>query len=667
MPKIEDELRRKINKLYLEEDINHAALAEAYVELGELTKRSDSDVALDCYGKAIEHASKCASYLDWTLAHRNAGEIYIQRNEINEAFKHFNKQHKVAKESGIEDYIQLALHTLASNYMDEAIAAKELDRGKELEYIIKSLKYARNCSSYLKDNEDKIKEHAAKTDFGEGPNRRRAGIQLVLARIYYNLGYKSDAKRCFNEVNHYIIYMNCKKTEYEFYNAYMDNWVDTLSGPEKLKQIEDLIPNLKKEKHREKITIFETQLNILNITYSTKKEVLSSAIGYFIKKLYMFIKLDTNLEAAKTSKEKLIVYERIADKAVDAGFDELAIRYYEEMSKYAKCCGNKEKEYAAYTSISETAVDKMCDYERAVKEKSKCIDLVSVAYPNSHHKKFMDEFDLFVYKCKLDTRNKEMQQGRFMEYISQSNGKQKAAILREYILFLAYHGCGNEEFKKRQQQLELAQTENDENDSLDEDADEENYKLELTVDEMVIELNSFCNNINNALKDDPEERNNVGETKLHLAAKVDDARELERLVRGPYKGIVSEPDNGGWTPLHEAVNCGYLDNVRILLLNGAKVNCQSTEGHVDDNDVLGPKGITPLMDAISNGHFEIANLLINRFQANVLLENSMGQTAIDILKDYLSGHVQDERYKKGMDLLKDMEKHAAKRPRYSDI
>ncbi|KAI6213481.1 hypothetical protein M3Y94_00155800 [Aphelenchoides besseyi] len=336
------------------------------------------------------------------------------------------------------------------------------------------------------------------------------------------------------------------------------------------------------------------------------------------------------------------------------------------MSKFAKCCGNKKKEYAAYASISETAVDKMCDYERAVKEKSKCIDLVSAAYPNNQQKKFMDELDLFVYKCKLETKNKEVQQGRFMEYISQSTGKQKAFILREYILFLTYHGCGNEELKKRQKQLEAAQTESDENDSPDEDSDEEDYEVELSVNELVKELQKYCNTINNASKG-PEKRDNVGETDLHKAAKKDDARNLELLVRGPFKTIVNEPDNGGWTPLHEAVNSGYLDNVRILLLNGAEVNCQSIEPHQDDDGNLGAKGITPLMDAVANGHFDIANLLVNRFHANLTPENSAGQTAIDILKDYLMDHAQNDEYNKGMALLKEMEKRAAKRTRFSDI
>ena len=89
-------------------------------------------------------------------------------------------------------------------------------------------------------------------------------------------------------------------------------------------------------------------------------------------------------------------------------------------------------------------------------------------------------------------------------------------------------------------------------------------------------------------------------------------------------------DYCGWTPLHEACNYGHLgepgpgtdatgrirqgfwklahiprptDIVRFLLDHGAAV---------DDPGGQGCEGITPLHDALNCGHFEVAELLIER-------------------------------------------------------
>jgi NF-kappa-B inhibitor-like protein 2 len=60
--------------------------------------------------------------------------------------------------------------------------------------------------------------------------------------------------------------------------------------------------------------------------------------------------------------------------------------------------------------------------------------------------------------------------------------------------------------------------------------------------------------------------------------------------------------------LHEAANFGFAAVVKELLDHKAKIN-----------DRGGPicEGLTPLHDALTNGHFEVANILIQR-EADVL-------------------------------------------------
>ncbi len=60
-------------------------------------------------------------------------------------------------------------------------------------------------------------------------------------------------------------------------------------------------------------------------------------------------------------------------------------------------------------------------------------------------------------------------------------------------------------------------------------------------------------------------------------------------------------DNCGWTPLHEACNYGFLEIGRILIESGAQV---------DDPGDAGCEGVTPLIDAATNGHVSVLSLLV---------------------------------------------------------
>lgn len=63
--------------------------------------------------------------------------------------------------------------------------------------------------------------------------------------------------------------------------------------------------------------------------------------------------------------------------------------------------------------------------------------------------------------------------------------------------------------------------------------------------------------------------------------------------------LISNLDNAGWTPLHEACNYGNTVCVQEILQRCPEVDLLT---HVD--------GVTPLHDALSNGHVEIGKLLL---------------------------------------------------------
>ena len=78
-------------------------------------------------------------------------------------------------------------------------------------------------------------------------------------------------------------------------------------------------------------------------------------------------------------------------------------------------------------------------------------------------------------------------------------------------------------------------------------------------------------------------RNTFGETHLHLAAKKQDVKQIERLINAGHN--VNNGDHGNFTPLAEAVNYGYFENARLLLNRGADPNIASTQPLVDGRPV----------------------------------------------------------------------------------
>ncbi|XP_046409637.1 uncharacterized protein LOC124174469 isoform X2 [Neodiprion fabricii] len=111
----------------------------------------------------------------------------------------------------------------------------------------------------------------------------------------------------------------------------------------------------------------------------------------------------------------------------------------------------------------------------------------------------------------------------------------------------------------------------------------------------------------------------VGETILHRAARLGytdvAAYCLEKLNNPP-----SPKDNAGYTPLHEACSKGHLEIAKLLLAYGANVS-ESANG-----------GIRPLHEAAENGATELVRLLLS-YGADPLLATYAGQTPLMLASD----------------------------------
>ncbi|EZA51663.1 BCL-6 corepressor [Ooceraea biroi] len=111
----------------------------------------------------------------------------------------------------------------------------------------------------------------------------------------------------------------------------------------------------------------------------------------------------------------------------------------------------------------------------------------------------------------------------------------------------------------------------------------------------------------------------IGETTLHRAARLGytdvTAYCLEKLNSAPCP-----KDNAGYTPLHEACSKGHLEIAKLLLSYGANVS-ESANG-----------GIRPLHEAAENGATELVRLLLS-YGADPLLATYSGQTPLMLAVD----------------------------------
>ncbi|CAO1366663.1 unnamed protein product [Diamesa serratosioi] len=108
----------------------------------------------------------------------------------------------------------------------------------------------------------------------------------------------------------------------------------------------------------------------------------------------------------------------------------------------------------------------------------------------------------------------------------------------------------------------------------------------------------------------------VGESVLHKASRLGYvdviAYCLERINMSP-----DPKDNAGYTPLHEACSKGHLDIARLLLQFGA------------NHSETAQSGIRPLHEAVENGYIEIVRLLLS-YGADPCLATYSGQTPIKL-------------------------------------
>ncbi|KAF3307424.1 hypothetical protein TWF173_003161 [Orbilia oligospora] len=146
-------------------------------------------------------------------------------------------------------------------------------------------------------------------------------------------------------------------------------------------------------------------------------------------------------------------------------------------------------------------------------------------------------------------------------------------------------------------------------------------------------------------------------TPLHFAAYSENLSILNLLLTSPpfTSDITATETKDGFTPLHKAVEKGWIDGIKLLLENGADIEAKTEKsrstplilavkfGHLETVRVLleakakvkcyNSSGMSPVLTAAEKGHFEILKLLWDRLGPKGVDEikndgNSVGRTAL---------------------------------------
>ncbi|XP_055838115.1 ankyrin repeat domain-containing protein 12 [Episyrphus balteatus] len=153
------------------------------------------------------------------------------------------------------------------------------------------------------------------------------------------------------------------------------------------------------------------------------------------------------------------------------------------------------------------------------------------------------------------------------------------------------------------------------------------------------DVHQSLNNINQ-LASRSRDRNERGETSLHVAAIKGDQEGVKKLLESGVNPNVL--DFAGWSPLHEACNHGFYNIAFALIKAGANVNAKG----LDDD--------TPLHDAAVIGNMKLVKLLIEK-GADLFAKNRKGKTPTDVAASTISTYMcslRDASHNKSAQTLK---------------
>uniref|UniRef100_A0A1I7UXV5 ANK_REP_REGION domain-containing protein n=2 Tax=Caenorhabditis tropicalis TaxID=1561998 RepID=A0A1I7UXV5_9PELO len=628
----------------------------------ELRHAGESEKAIELLEEGVRIAKEHRKLFEGSLCERSLSEIHAELGNREQCLLHTAAFRKMSIESGSRSQEQISYHVeawcLQQLYFNGA--AENTDIKRAIELTKKSRELVESSKRFFKEGEP-----------GGPPHIRKAQLFTLEAQLQNQLGNNTKALQLLSKTDS-ILKANDKSIRFEMLRtkcsiAPVKERVDIAL------LMDDEAPEDKKAQTLCELSHQYVLANSIERGYKAlaqafifhEKQLTASELEDTTKRLcilYRLVKYSRILRNPHREPKISLceLHEAIGD-LYDKYFQTLMTKEKKEYKQFIR--SNILKSYEKMLELKRNHEDALrayqgmalvyMDLDDFVKAKS-CfenrLDLLNET--NASQEKILDaKVSIFSCACKLNFSNLEKSFEELKDQIVRFDTK------RELFEIWANYWTDkrNEEKAKEWRSVVdsipdvLVKNEDDETDVLFWRLTEEDILEKCREENELLKLD-------NLTEHQKKKTNDKGETLLHLAAmKSDNEAVVEKLCK--LGCDVNARDNGGWTPLLEAVGHDQLANAHVLIRYGADVNARSSQSLIlDDSQSSSDNqnyGLTPLMDACTNGFIDIAKLLIDN-KAKVDLKDSKKWTAYHHLKHFIENGDANEITIKFSEYLKNL-------------
>ncbi|KAL3997347.1 Ankyrin repeats (3 copies) family protein [Acanthocheilonema viteae] len=661
------ELERQLHKSTKQKD--DRKVCDFCVELGDEYRRiGDLYEALRYYRKGVEVAEKLNIYENSVFAHRAIAEILVDPGiqENTKALEHGEKYLEAANKSGKVHFIQLSYHVIGWLHLQiylNSNAKQEMLLEKAKQWCERSLVYLSKHALDIDCDKDAVQ-------MGQDSRSRKARLQQVLSQICDKMKLQSLSVRYHNAAMAYAARAGDHDLQYRCLLSKMN-----FSGNHRLKTAIELVhvaANLDQQTSceakfilaQEKIRakdLVGAKWDLISMLASKGHEKLDAEEQRsFYQVLITVYKTIERLRMLENADDqlKMKINEKVADNLYEAGFCEISLEYYKQMLTYA--CQTEDK-IKALVSIAETAKE-LDRYEEAFNCFTEVENLENTLNV-CDAKKADTSLCIANTAANIDSfTSKEV-----LEFFRKSEclvicNRQKKTLYENMLAYVNDKNVGKDlrvEIEAKLDSLNNDAEDGDGKSESDEGKDENFVDKwdDLSDTQILARCHEDANrhSMEERMRSEKDKKINLyGETRMHEAARGSDTQYLKMLIEMGYN--INACDEGGWTPLHEAVGALKLENVRILARVGANLNLRSNEGTLSaDGEQTDSGGLTPLMEACDRGATAIVDLLL-KFGADVTIRNRDDWTALDFFRNAIKmGMVEDDVMEEAKSLVSVME------------
>ncbi|KAE9554017.1 hypothetical protein FO519_002777 [Halicephalobus sp. NKZ332] len=586
---------------------------------------------------------------------RKLAEIYAEIGELKAAIKYSEELTNFSIDLNDPCFLQKAYHVGSWVYQVCSDGNEDL--------LIKATNLAKKSMVIIRDRGDEIDRIMKEQKSDDFCDKRRSALNQLMGDIYRERGDNEKARIHFEAASQY---RGLDKEPDLYFLILKALHGSTDDAEEKLRNAKKMLAVARKSENKalkaanEAEAEFWCAVDQLKMIKSATEEdlqkpmcelygvinnkdtpehivELGQRIVITLYKVLQRLKLLNDIQGStqEDDEKRAKIYEKCADSLGDQElqFYNLALFYYAKMRRYAK---DKKTVRNSLISIAETNAD-LQNFPEAVKTYNEVIE--------EEQDMNLPEEDLLETMCsraicfsKLKSENFDEKWKKFLKIERKINKR-----LPIWKIFL-------------EAVIKFLENNVDESQAVDLLEDYRSFLNDYVLKKIKKEAEFFNEVEQRKLRVNTRNRN--GETDLHLACKTNNLK-LVRLLVEKCGYDVNAVDNGGWTPLSEAVDYEQVEVLRYLVHKGANVNTKSMEG-LEGEGMLTKGGRTPLMEACEKGHSGMIEVLL-KGKADSCVLSDANWRASDYLENFLKNNPDCENETRLRSFLKFMKVEESRR------